>query len=215
MDRQLKERLVGALVLVVLAIILIPTVLDGPDETSQTQALDLPPVEGAATDTPVQSYEFDLNGKDKVDEPEVTTPQKQQQAIIDASPVVNQADTTTAQEEKPTAAETSAPANNPVEAEPASVEPEPEAPEPAVEPSASEGEWAIQVGSFSKQQLAQDLADQLESQGYRVFLMEFTTGGVTYHRVRVGPFISETEAKKTAEKVHQATGGPAKVVSNQ
>ena len=52
MDLQLKERLVGAIVLVVVSVILIPLILDGPDRGLRTtKSIDLPPAEGETSKT--------------------------------------------------------------------------------------------------------------------------------------------------------------------
>ena len=51
MDRSLKERLVGAAVLVALAVWLIPWVLNGPERAveAEPEALELPAAQGSAS----------------------------------------------------------------------------------------------------------------------------------------------------------------------
>ena len=52
MELQLKERLVGAVVLVVVSVIVIPLILDGPDRGLRTtRSMDLPPESSASGDT--------------------------------------------------------------------------------------------------------------------------------------------------------------------
>ncbi len=43
MDQQLKERLVGAAVLALLAVLFVPMILDGPDDAPTTRDIPLPP----------------------------------------------------------------------------------------------------------------------------------------------------------------------------
>ena len=56
MERIVKERLVGAAVLMAAAVILIPEMLSGPDRTSESE-----PAAQARSDAPIKTYTIDLS----------------------------------------------------------------------------------------------------------------------------------------------------------
>lgn len=62
-------------------------------------------------------------------------------------------------------------------------------------------QWAINTGSFSNKEEADKFAARLREAGYdTVYVTEFTKDNVNWHRVRVGFFRTQAEARKT-EKV--------------
>jgi DedD protein len=81
MDQGLKERLIGAAVLVALGVWLIPWVLNGPEETHETQAtsLELPAPDESL---PVKSQTLDLRRDEVVEE----APAVEQSAASDVGP---------------------------------------------------------------------------------------------------------------------------------
>lgn len=222
MDKQLKERLIGALVIVLVAIIIVPVVLDGPDEASRTETLPLPEAGTTEPAAGTQSWHYDLENGDSESGPENREPPPMltgmentgQTADPDTATATEEATTAPPQSAQQTVTRSEPPAG---EAQTASA-PAPEAAGPAREPAVADtapaGAWAVQVGSFSEAARAESYAAELRKKGFRVFTMEFTTGGTTYHRVRVGPQATRAEAEKAAERLKAATGGPAKVVSN-
>ncbi len=56
MERVVKERLVGAAVLMAAAVILIPEMLSGPDRNSESE-----PAAQARSDAPIKTYTIDLS----------------------------------------------------------------------------------------------------------------------------------------------------------
>lgn len=193
MDSRLKERLIGAAVLVVLGVVLIPWVLDGPDgpELSGEGAdasLTLP---AEVDKVPVRSQTIDL---------------QERRYAADA-------------ENGEAAAEASGPAEparppfvlSEASAPPASTPAEPEASAPGVTPAPEPG-WMVQLGSFSEQDNARRLADRVSTYGYTARVSAFRSGGRTMHRVRVGPADSRKEAEATASSL-AAHGFVAQVVA--
>ena len=73
--------------------------------------------------------------------------------------------------------------------------------------------WAVQVGSFGEEAVAQRLARHLKEKGYTAFVMPFKTGAKTLYRVRVGPQSQRTAAEAVAGKL-KAEGTPGSVVSH-
>lgn len=70
-------------------------------------------------------------------------------------------------------------------------------PAPAPAPRAAGGhQYWIQVGSFSSRSRADDLYKLLSGQGYAGRITAHDAGGVTMHRVRIGPYASRPEADR-------------------
>lgn len=192
MDERLKQRLVGAAVIVALAAIFIPMILEGPDD-------DMGPVGSNLPASP------DYEVRDRV-EPLVLPPPPETEpdnAVVmeekgEAEAPATQTPTTP--EKSATAVEPAEPA--PARASPSATEPtsEPE-PQTATTQQPEVSGWVVQVGSFSKQSNALGLRDRLRGKGYSAFVEEARTDdGVTY-RVRVGPEIERTEADRLQTEI--------------
>lgn len=188
MEIGMKERLIGAVVLVLLGIIIIPLFLKGPaPETPTTQPLTLPP----ASATAIQEYNLALS-------PGTTAP-----VAAATRPVT--ADTNPAPAQAPAAA----PSKVPVQAiqRPAS------SPAPAATPEAT-GKWVVQAGSYGSEANAGKAVKTLQRHGLHAFISRFQKGKQTFFRVRVGPYAERAEADKSVKLVTAAVGGKAEVVPN-
>ncbi|MDE2196427.1 MAG: SPOR domain-containing protein [Gammaproteobacteria bacterium] len=196
MEIGLKERLIGAIVLVVLAVIFIPWALRGPvPGTPGSKPLVLPPP--AVTAAVPREYRMDL------DKP---VPPAHTMATTQAAPTPASSPTVTA----------AAPAH-PVKTPPAArlpssgVSPKPSAHARTV-PAA--GKWVVQAGSYGSVTNARKVAHTLESHGYHVRISHFRKGGHTYYRVRVGPYADRAAAQRVVTDIAHAYGGRAVVVPN-
>lgn len=179
MNETLRKRLTGAVVLIALGIFL-------PFALSQWLS-DPAPVNGDS----VRVYEITPQGEarpvaDPEPEPGANTPPEPAPAISDPPP--SEDETTMLGPE--------------IVSEP---EPEPEPPmEPesddtVVEKEQSSGEsWAVQVGSFRAEENARSLMNELASD-FPAFYGKSDVDGVTYYRVRVGPYADERQAQRAAE----------------
>jgi len=165
MERALKERITGAIVLVIFAVLVVPIFLDGEKDTITTETVLLP-------------------GQEEQDMKTVTLNRERSEPI----PVANNAENESISNQ---AVEAREPAPQPVvkqesardEQEPIA-QPETPAPEP---PVSTTGMWAVQLGSFSNKQNAETLAADLRKQGYMAFLSQVANGSGQLHRVRIGP----------------------------
>lgn len=187
----LKERLIGAAVLVILAIIIIPWVLKGGSapNTTVTRQLALP----QATTVPVAAtaYQMPLNGPaDASARPGAAATQAAPASATRqvAVPVVRQ----------PVATKPSAP----------SVTPAPTA------HAAAHGKWAVQAGSYASERNALAVEHKLAKRGYHAYISRYRKSGRTYYRVRVGPYADRTAAERVVSGVARAFGGRAEVVPN-
>jgi DedD protein len=215
-ERIVKERLVGAAVLMAAAVILIPEMLSGPDRGSHAQA-----AAQSRNDAPIKTYTIDLSHSPgtqpapAVVENRAPPPEElpAAQPTGQPSPESQPAASDQANPEVPQQAVATAPPPEPVRSEPAKsvVEPPTAAPaRTATRPLASEagaptsGRWAVQVGSFSKEATAERVAKQLRDQGQSAFVMPVKSGSATLYRVRIGPMNDRASAEAALRTVKSA-----------
>jgi DedD protein len=214
MDQQLKSRLIGATVLVVLAVLLVPELLSG--RKADTVAAP----EGQTRGT--RTYTIDLGGGITEDTARAPQAAPSRPQATPAEPVARQAAPEVAPEpvvEAPEPAPTTtagsaapAPESRPQAAAPAqpAVETPPQ-PEPAVAAAAG-GRFSVQVGAFGSTEAARRLVADLRRDGYPAYVAPLQKQGKTLHRVRVGPAASREEADRLAARL-KGKGLPATVVA--
>ena len=184
LDKVFKQRMVGALVLVALAVIFLPMLFSRQDEQRQIQ-VDAPTAPEMPVMAPVQV------------EP-VVVPEPQVIAEEPAPP-----------EQEVVAAPITAPAPvAPVVAKPPVVAPKPPAVTPAqtvaqapakldttqkrVDPNGLPISWSVQLVSLSNRASADNLQKTLRNQGYNAYVR--SSGGM--NRVFVGPLLERAEADR-------------------
>jgi len=64
--------------------------------------------------------------------------------------------------------------------------------------------WVIQVASLGTQEGGEKLADKLRREGYSAFVEPAEVRGRVYYRVRVGPELDRARAEQTAERLRQS-----------
>ena len=183
MDRALKERIIGAAVLVTFVVLVVPIFLDGPPQEGEvvSERVLLPGQEGQDTKTVV----LDRERSEPI--PVASGAQNVSKAPADVAPSVPEP---AKQEPVDTDSDVQAVAAQPA---PAESTPEPD-PEPKIEvrptpppASSTTGMWAVQLGSFSNKENAEKLAADLRKQAYAAFLSQLQTENGQLHRVRIGP----------------------------
>ena len=176
MDRALKERVIGAVVLVIIAVLIVPVFLDGREGESENvqESITLPGQEGEGIKQKTIVLERDR--EQPVPAPREGDKPRQEKQSVAKSPQA-EATVVTNTESK------------------ASSEP------PTPPPQSSTGMWAVQLGSFSNQANAEGLAADLRKEGYAAFLSQLQTGSGKLHRVRVGPQKDRASAESVASKL--------------
>ncbi len=198
MEQGLKERLVGAAVLVAIAVWLIPWVLDGPEAPLETArgSLQLP-----AAEEPMPMRTQTLRLGDDAEPAAELRPPSASIAHEQAEPpvAVESPAPEPAVEEAPLVAATEA-ERPPAAAPPAAAAPAPvkAPPKPAPAAAAPSGDWIVQLGSFSDEANARRLAQRSSTFGYKADVSSYRSGGRTLYRVRVGPAKTRAEADATA-----------------
>lgn len=203
MDESLKARLIGAAVLVAVAVLLIPELLSGR-KTAEPQLADSAEARGTRT------FTIELNGGSASSDPqpppvaEAPAPAPAPEPPVAAPPAPTQepAPEPVAPREPPAVAKAppATPVKPPVETAPA----------PA---AVTRGGWAVQVGAFGSATAAQRLVKDLQGAGYRAYVSPVTRSGKTLHRVRVGPEAGRDDANRLAERL-KGRGLPTAVVAN-
>ena len=186
MNQLLKQRLVGAVVLVSLAVIFIPIILEGPDDewSPRTQGMPEPPQIAYQAEGDVElPLPAEEPPEEMAPEPVSATAESQPPPPVDAG--------------TPAAIQPSSGAE-PAATAPAPAQPVRESPPPA--PAAS-GDWAIQVGRFSQRLNAQGLRDRLKKAGYAAFLREDKSDSGQSWQVLVGPLKTRGDAEKIRDEL--------------
>lgn len=201
MDRKLKERIVGAVLLVLAAVLVIPLFLDGPDPETRVErpAVALPPADDTDARTRTVRLEQQRDTPTAPPTPAAEAPVPTPSPAPVPQPREAPADTTPATDVAPVAEPSPEPAAEPAPAPPARAEPpvEPTPAPPTAPPTApaAPGEnWVIQLGSFGNRDNADRLAAELRERRYQSFVTRHESDGRVLHRVRVGPAGSREEA---------------------
>ena len=224
MDVALKQRLVGATVLIALAVVVLPMLLGGrPEQAAQeSRKIELPP---QPSELDFQTRRFPVGeAPEPESRPESVTaepapgavrhvelePRDFQDALPDDAPAATDPAASVAAaaaEPAPAAAEEREPEITAPESpppDPAPAEPVPTAAAPA---AAAKGRYVVQVASFGSLDNANRLAATLQGEGYGVLSDTVKSDVGTLHRVRIGPFGSESEANQAAARVRQRVDG--------
>jgi DedD protein len=221
MERALKERIVGAIVLVALAVLVVPVFLDGPppageirtervplpgqdDQKTQTVVLDRQRSEPVPAQATVADPDEDAQAAESSDNDGDGTP---------AAPVTTTDEAPPDIDVEPAAAE---PPGTSSSAAPVAPVPEPAAPRGATVQAATSsttGMFAVQLGSFSSKANAEKLAAELRRQGFAAFLSQLDADAGQLHRVRVGPQKDRQAAESMAARL-AAAGHKGQVVTH-
>ena len=187
MDTALRNRLTGAVILVLLAVLLLPELLTGAGGT----ATRTPSTAGATPEggAPLQTLQIDLSGTARgpagsaPPPPEVTDDQAEGLDVDPAAlpPVVRLP--------VPEAITTAPPTTAPPAAVPPAATPPTAAP---VDPTATR--FYVQVGTFATRERAETAQKDLARRGFKVIINETTSGVRRLHRVRVGPVADRAAA---------------------
>lgn len=195
-DKGLMQRIVGALVLVALAVIFVPMLFNREDPADQFE-VEAPamPATPAAPEVAVQPVEV----------PEPAPEPSEEYEIIEEREVVEVQAPTEPIREVPALAEPVEPAAPVAQAPPpAAPAPAPKpAPAPAAEPRLDANNlpvsWSVQLASLSSRENAEKLQQKLRSQGYNAYIR--SVDGM--NRVFVGPLLERNEANRLRDQLQR------------
>lgn len=195
LDKGMKQRMVGALVLVALAVIFLPMLFTREDEMRQVR-VDAPEAPAMPSLPQVQVETIQV---------------PEQQPIVEQPPVV--VDESTAPPSTPSQPISAAPSPAPVTAPAPKVENRAPVTAPATasaaatKPAAASKidtnglpvSWSIQLASLSNRAGADNLQKTLRSQGYNAYIR--SADGM--NRVYVGPLIERAEAERLRDVINR------------
>jgi DedD protein len=211
MDEGAKRRLVGAAVLVALAVIFVPMLLDdkgADDDLGEPIVIpDAPAFDSAEDDagddlTPLlPSPESPTAGIDQGAEPvdrgaSLPTPLPPSQ-----SGASSQSEAQSAAQARPRQAP---PSHSQAAGQAAGQAARPAAAGPKPVPAGSAA-WVVQVASLGSSAAATKLQNELRGQGYPAFVEQATVNGRLYFRVRIGPETNRDKANGVAAKLQRET----------
>lgn len=189
-DKRLKQRLIGAVVLISLGVIFIPMLLKGPDsldapiftsnipqqpEQRKTEIIPIKPIPPRPDNIPIMAIPVEVDSA--IPQPESQPEDNKPAAVtMEEPPVVTS---------KPDSAAT-APTENIL--------------------STDLSGWAVQVGSFSSKKNALALQQRLRDKQYAAFVEAYQAKSGVRYRVRIGPELSADKAKQLASKLKREMG---------
>lgn len=231
MDNTVKQRVIGAVVLVALAVIFVPMLLEQPNE-------GLSQVGGSLPDQPEQIVRDRIEPLTLPEPPPETEPAQvllDEQTPMDTTatdavaPVTDLTQTEAAPVDAPAtegveiaplaeapsvaapvvvapAAPVPAPAPAPVVVTPAPA-PVAAAPAPVAKPAAAPAKklsgWVVQLASLASKPNAVALQEKLRGMGYTAFIEEVKTSQGVLYRVRVGPELVRANADTLRNRLEQ------------
>ncbi|MEY2653945.1 MAG: hypothetical protein RLZZ524_973 [Pseudomonadota bacterium] len=233
-----RHRLIGAAVLVVLAVVLLPMVFESkPRPVSGPIAIEGVRSDGAApvvvapatspssspSPAPASAPVASTPPAPAPDPAPVPVPVPAPPAVATVPPATRPASAAAPADpiaafseptaRKPVEKATEKPASKPEAPKPASPKPEPPKPEPpkADTPKADGVRYAVQVGAFAEAAAVRDTRAKLDKLGLRSSVQTVDTANGPRTRVRIGPYATREEADKAAAQL-RAAGLPGMIV---
>ncbi|MEE8428304.1 MAG: SPOR domain-containing protein [Gammaproteobacteria bacterium] len=183
MEERIKQRLVGASVLVALAVIFIPIILEGPEEEFGPWGTKLPK-------PPAQ----ELRGVIKpLKLPEHGAAEPVRRIVLDTTPSSGQEKK--ANDKAATKHKVNRPADSGKGKQGSSRGSGPAAADKGLQA------WVVQVASFHAEENAVRLRSRLREMGYTTFVEQLSSDPGSMFRVRVGPELKRSDAQSIRDRI--------------
>lgn len=210
MDKVLKQRLVGAAILIALAVIFVPMLFDeGPERDGvRDSAIELPPPPAERREVrrlPLDPERAREQPSAPVIEPAAPDRSEDEISLLEPAPEPDREPAPAPVEDIPE------PTAEPEPAPPPAPSPAPEArpapsPAPATDESGSAA-WIVQVASFSSAETAQRIMEQLNRLGHDAAVDVIVRGDSRLHRVRSGPYGTRADADRARTQIATTVAG--------
>jgi DedD protein len=190
MDQNIKNRLVGIIVIFALAVVFLPMILDGSGVRKDKFEVVIPPPPAVDANPEFDTRIIELNAEAEAI-PELE--QRFVDEVSSAEPV----------EPEPATKEASAKESSAKKKADSEVAKAPSSPTAAVEPTKVGGDsWVLQVGSYQDRKKALVQRDKLrKSNVSAVFIEQFNVNQKPSYRVRLGPFINREQTRVAQNKI--------------
>jgi len=203
LDKGMKQRMVGALVLVALAVIFLPMLFTREDEMRQVrveapQAPAMPTLPEVKVD-PVAVPEPQTLPQEpqQPEQPPVVVNESTAPVTTPSQPIAPSPQTQAQVQPKP---QTPVPTPAPKVETPPAAKPAATASTPSkIDANGLPVSWSIQLASLSNRAGAESLQNTLRSQGYNAYIR--SAGGM--NRVYVGPLIERAEAERVRDAINR------------
>ena len=181
MDQNIKNRLVGIVVIFALAVIFLPMILDGSGVRKDKFEVVIPPPPVVDANPEFDTRIIELNAEAEA------IPELEQRFVDEVS---------SAEQVAPEPAAEKAPTKK-------AADPEVDSSTAAVEPTKIGGDsWVLQVGSYQDRKKALVQRDKLrKSNVSAVFIEQFNVNQKPSYRVRLGPFINREQTRVAQNKI--------------
>ncbi|MCP3865600.1 MULTISPECIES: SPOR domain-containing protein [Marisediminitalea] len=194
MASALQNRLVGTVILVAVAVIFLPDMLDGKKTSNQDVFVNVPP---APNQKPIVNPEpFPAE--------RVASATQRPIEIVNEPALDDEPEPQVAEPDETVTAEVSSAGNDDLARQTVV-----EAPDEA----STGNSWVIQLGSFRHQKNVKQLLDKLEDAGYRAFSKPIVTSSGPLTKVFVGPNLDKSTLETAIPHLQELTGLKGKVTT--
>ena len=194
METTLKQRLIGAAVIIALAVIFVPMILDGSGrQDSVALNMEIPP-------EPTFSFDSDLPDTKGLNQLQPMPLSEKPNAVVE---IVEEPVSKETEEIKPvetenkTTVSTSAQITKPTVVE---------ATENSIEINPALTAWVVQVAAFGEKGKALALQEKLLASNLSAFTERFGNSDKSVYRVKVGPELKRENAEKLRDKIEKEHG---------
>lgn len=193
-----KQRIIGALIIVSLAVIFLPMLFDEPHQARREQTLEVPP-------------------EPEMEPVEVEQPREPEVPESEEAPDIPMADQGEIERDGTRDDSATVTRDEPESGQKPESEPETgSTPEVQQEESgALRGAWLVRLGSFSNRDNALKLRDSVRDQGMDAHSETVDTDSGTFTRVFAGPFVDEQKAESAMEELESEFNLEAMVVEGE
>lgn len=193
METTLKQRLIGAVVIIAIAVILIPMILDDPGQQRPIELdLEMPP-------EPEFIFESELPDLQQLDDLPAAKKNDVKQAPVDEkveSETPGDVEEMQISEAQASGAQTAeVPTSDVVDA-----------PVDHIKPNPSLNTWVVQAAAFGDKDKALALQEKLIAGNYPAFMEKSVSGNKAVYRVKVGPDLNQGDAEKLLARIKKEYG---------
>ncbi len=189
-ENSLKQRIIGAVVLIALAIIFLPAILKEKISNGEFESKipKMPPI--------LEEYQVDTDAIDRL--AKQPTSQLEQELAKQEQQVAKRDAAEQKSLEKSTRKSNPSAESSPQSSlKPANVKTHKE----SLSPDFQDAAWVLQVASFSQSANAKKLVKKLKKQGLKAYRRSISVKGKKLYRVFVGPFVDKAQATKNLKQV--------------
>ena len=200
METTLKQRLIGAAVIIALAVIFVPMILDGSGrQESVAINMEVPP-------EPTFTFDSELPDPKQLDElppikkAEENTPKEM---VVETESTEESAASATVEKSKPVETQSKTTVATATQANKTQVV---EATENHIKTNPALSAWAVQVAAFGEKSKALALQEKLIASKISAFTEQSGEGDKVIYRVKVGPELKRENAEKLRDQIENEHG---------